>query len=198
MKPLTLIAAFLPLIVFSVLSRYLPSGDIGWSALAAAVCAAGVMVAFRPIWPPKIIAACSLVLFTLLAILGFTLGRGDDSWLATWGGSGIGIVLGLIIVALVPVMPFTEQYARESTPQAYWGSPTFKQINRVLSLAWGAAIVALGVSRVGAAAIDQHTTSRLPQLLLGLGLPIVILIYMFKFTQSYPDRVTHQQGTPAH
>jgi hypothetical protein len=198
MKPLALIAAFLPLIVFSVLSRFLPSGDIGWSALAAAVCAAGVIVAVRPAWPPKIITACSLVLFTLLAILGFTLGRGDDSWLATWGGAGIGIVLGLIILALVPVMPFTEQYARESTPRAYWGSPTFKRINRVLSIAWGAAIVALGASRVSAAAIDQHTTSHLPQLVLGVGLPVVILVYMFKFTQSYPDRVAHQPGAPAH
>jgi hypothetical protein len=107
-------------------------------------------------------------------------------------------VLGLVILALVPVMPFTEQYARESTPQAYWGSPTFEQINRVLSIAWGAAIVALGVSRVSAAAIDQHTASHLPQLVLGLGLPVIIVIYMFKFTQSYPDRVTHQQGSPAH
>jgi hypothetical protein len=37
--------------------------------------------------------------------------------------------VGLIIPALVPVMPFTEQFARETTPQAYWASPTFKRIN---------------------------------------------------------------------
>ena len=128
--------------------------------------------------------------FALLAVLGFTLGKGDDSWLATWGGAGVGIVLGAIILALVPVMPFTEQFARESTPQAYWSSPTFKRINRVLSAAWGLAIFAVGASRVAAAAVGQHTAShRLPELLLSLAVPLAIVVYMLKFSKSYPDRV---------
>ena len=41
------------------------------------------------------------------------------------------------------------------TPQAYWASPTFKRINRVLSTAWGLAIFAVGLSRVAAAAIGR-------------------------------------------
>jgi hypothetical protein len=194
-KPLALILAFLPLIAFSLLSRFLPSGDIGVAALVAAVIAGLAMVTIRPLWPPKILNACSLILFALLAVLGFTLGKGDDSWLATWGGAGVGIVIGLVILALIPVMPFTEQFARESTPQALWGSPTFKQINRVLSIAWGVAIVGLGVSRVVAAVIDQHTAShRLPEILLGAAVPVVIIIYMLKFSKSYPARVTHSES----
>jgi hypothetical protein len=39
MKPLTLVLAFLPLIVSSLLSRFLPHGDIGVAGLAAAVIA---------------------------------------------------------------------------------------------------------------------------------------------------------------
>jgi hypothetical protein len=196
MKPLLLVLAFLPLVAFSLLSRYLPSGDIGLAALVSAAIAFIVIVTARPLWPPKILNACSLVLFSVLAVLGFTLGKGDDSWLATWGGAGVGIVIGLVILLLVPVMPFTEQYARESTPQAYWGSPTFKQINRVLSIGWGAAICALGISRVVAAAIDQHTSHRLPELLLGLAVPVVIIVYMLKFTKSYPEKVTRHEGVP--
>ena len=88
--------------------------------------------------------------------------------------------------------PFTEQFARETTPQAYWASPTFKKINRVLSTAWGLAIFAIGLSRVAAAAIDGHTTRRLPETLLGLAIPVVIVIYMLKFSKSYPDRVSHE------
>ena len=194
MKSLTLILAFLPLIAFSLLSRFLPHGYIGIAGLAAAVIALIAIAASRPVWPPKILNACSLVLFTLIAVLGFTLGKADDRWLATWGGAGVGIVLGLIILALVPVMPFTEQFAREATPQAYWSSPTFKKINRVLSIAWGLAIVAVGLSRVAAAAIDGRTTRRLPELLLSLAIPVVIVLYMLKFSKSYPDRVT---GEPA-
>ena len=191
MKALTLILAFLPLIAFSLLSRFLPHGYIGIAGLAAALIALIAILTSHPVWPPKILNTCSLVLFALIAVLGFTLGKADDRWLATWGGAGVGIVLGLIILALVPVMPFTEQFAREATPQAYWSSPTFKKINRVLSIAWGLAIVAVGLSRVAAAAIDGHTTRRLPELLLSLAIPVVIVIYMLKFSKSYPDRVTH-------
>jgi hypothetical protein len=190
MKPLTLILAFLPLVAFSLLAKVLPSGYIGVAALAAAVIALIAILISRPVWPPKILNACSLVLFGLLAVLGVTLGKGDDSWLATWGGAGVGIVLGTVILVLVPVMPFTEQFARESTPQAYWGSPTFKKINRVLSAAWGLAIVALGLSRVAAAAVGRNGSHHVVELLFSLAVPLVIVVYMLKFSQSYPDRVT--------
>ena len=151
----------------------------------------------HPVWPPKIINTCSLVLFALTAVLGFTLGKNDDRWLATWGGAGVGLVLGLVILVLVPVIPFTEQFARESVPQAEWSSPTFKKINRVLSTGWGVAIFGIGLSRVAAAAINGHTTRRLPDILFGLVVPGVIILYMLKFSKSYPDRVTHSEPAEA-
>ncbi len=69
----------------------------------------------------------------------------------------------------------------------------------MLSAGWGLAIVAVGLSRVAAAAINGHTTHRLPELLLGLAVPSVILLYMLKFSKSYPDRVAHPEpaGVPA-
>jgi hypothetical protein len=198
MKSLTLILAFLPLIVFSVLARFLPHGYIGVAGLAGAAVALIAILASRPVWPPKILNTCSLALFALIAILGFTLGKIDDRWLAIWGGAGVGIVLGMIILVLIPVVPFTEQFARESVPQAYWSSPTFKKINRVLSAGWGVAIFAIGVSRLAAAAINGHTTRRLPELLLGLAVPLVIILYMLRFSKNYPDRVTHNEpATPS-
>ena len=195
MKPLLLVLAFLPLIAFSLLTRLLPSGDIGVAALVAALCAVAAMVAVRPVWPPKILNVISLLLFAVLAAFGFASGAGSDRWLATWAGAGVGLVVGLAILALVPVVPFTEQFARQSTPKAYWASPTFKKINRVLSAAWGVAIVAVGASRVAAAVIGRSTSHRLPDLLLGTALPIVIVIYMLKFSKSYPDRVTQGEST---
>jgi hypothetical protein len=197
MKPLLLILSFLPLIAFSVLARLLPHGDIGVAGLVAAVIAAIAMVAVRPVWPPKILNACSLVLFTVLAIAGFTGSASPDPWLATRAAAGIGLVIGLIILALIPVMPFTEQFARQSTPQAYWSSPTFKQINRVLSLGWGVALIGVGLARLAAVVVSGHTTHRLPDLLLGLAVPALITIYMLKFSKSYPDRVTHAQDAPS-
>jgi hypothetical protein len=192
MKSMNLILAFLPLITFSLLARWLPHGDIGIAALAAALVALVAIAVSRPVWPPKILNSCSLVLFALFAALGFALGGDDDRWLATWGGAGVGLILGLIIIALLPVVPFTEQFARAATPQAYWSSPTFKKINWVLSLAWGAAIFAIGVSRVAGDAIAEHTAGRLPEILLGLVVPVLIIVYMLKFSQRYPASVDRQ------
>ena len=195
MKPLLLVLSFLPLIVFSLLTRLLPSGDVGVAGLVAAVCAVIAMLAVRPVWPPKILTVISLVLFTALAIAGFTVGAGTDHWLATWTGAGVGLVVGIVV--LIPVIPFTEQFARQSTPQAYWASPTFKKINRVLSAAWGVAIFAAGVSRVAAAVIERHGSHRLPDLLLGTAVPILIVLYMLKFSKTYPESVTQEQSRPS-
>ena len=71
------------------------------------------------------------------------------------------------------------------------GMKSLTLILALLSTAWGLAIVAVGLSRVAAAAIDGHTTRRLPEILLGLVIPGAIILYMLKFSKSYPDRVTH-------
>ncbi|MEV8599427.1 hypothetical protein AB0465_05915 [Streptomyces griseoviridis] len=188
MKVSALVLNFLPLIVFSLLARVLPSNGIGVAGLVAAVLALGALLVSRPILPPKIISMLSLVVFAVIAALGLTLGRQDDARLATWGGAGVGVVLGLLILALVPVMPFTEQFAREQVPRSAWGSPTFRRVNRVLSTAWGVAIVALGVSRIVAASLERFHAI---EVIFGLILPVWIIVQMLRFTKSYPERVAH-------
>ena len=191
-KLIPLVIGFSPLIVFSLLTKILPSSDVGVAGLVAAVLALVAMVISRPLWPPKILNACSLVIFTVLAVLGFSLDKGDQSWLATWPGGGVAIILGAVILLLVPVIPFTEQYAKESVPREEWGSPTFKRVNHALSLAWGASIVVIGISRVLAEAVARHSSGHhLAEILLGAGVPVIIIVYMLKFTQSYPEHVAH-------
>jgi hypothetical protein len=197
MKPLPLILGFLPLIAFSLLARLLPSHDFGVAALVSAAVAVIAMVAHRPIWPPMILTAASLIIFVVLAVGGFTVGAGTDRWAATWLAPGFAVLIGLVILVLIPVMPFTEQYARQSTPQQYWSSPTFKRINHVLSIAWGAATVAIGASRVVAAIIkDRPGHHTILELVFSAVIPVVILIYMLKFSKSYPDRVTQPETQP--
>lgn len=187
-----LVIGFSPLIVFSLLTKILPSGDVGVAGLVAALLALLAMLISRPIWPPKILNACSLVIFTVLAVLGFALDTGDKTWLATWPGGGVAIIIGAVILLLVPVIPFTEQYAKQSVPREEWGSPTFKRVNHGLSLAWGASIVVIGISRVLAEAVARHSSGHhLAEILLGAAVPVVIILYMLKFTQGYPERVAH-------
>ena len=99
----------------------------------------------------------------------------------------------------IPVMPFTEQFARESVPRPNGPPPTFKKINRVLSAGWGVAIFALGISRVAAAAVNGHPARRLPEGAARPGRAGVIILYMLKFSKSHPDRVAHHEPaqTPA-
>jgi hypothetical protein len=191
-KLIPLILGFSPLIAFSLLTKILPSNDIGVAGLVAAFLALAVMMTSRPIWPPKILTACSFVVFTVLAVLGFSLDKADKTWLATWPGGGVAIVIGVVILILVPIIPFTEQYAKESVPRGEWGSPTFRKVNHGLSLAWGASIVVIGVARVLAEAVARHSSGHhLAQILLGAVAPGIIVVYMLKFTQSYPERVAH-------
>ena len=90
-------------------------------------------------------------------------------------------------------MPFTEQYAREADPREEWGSPRLERSNRGLSLAWGASIVLIGLSRLAAAAARHSSAHTVAQILLGAAVPVVIIVYMLKFTQSYPERAAHTQ-----
>jgi hypothetical protein len=127
-------------------------------------------------------------MFAVIAIIAYA-SKSDDSWLHTCSGAGTGIVLGGVILLLLPFVPFTEQYARERVPRQRWSSPAFKKINRVLSGLWGIDLIALGLSRVAAEAIDRHTSSHtLPQVLLGLIVPVGILMYMLKYSRSIPKR----------
>src|SRR4029079_3235217 len=141
-------------IAFSLISTRTAANGVAWSALIAVTITIVFMAISRPAWPPKILNVGSAVLFGIIAIVGFVGGPDVDLWLYTWAAPGVGVALGLFVLVTVPFMPFTEQYARESTPRAYWGSRTFKKINRVLSLAWGVAITVMGMANIAVSALD--------------------------------------------
>jgi hypothetical protein len=200
MKPQTLILSFLPIIAFSLLSKVLPNGDIGWAALISAIFAVINIVAHKPYLPPKILNVTQVALFAIVTVVSFAGSAGTDKWLATWIPAAVALIVGVVILAMIPVMPFTEQFARLSTPQAYWNSPTFKQINRVLSIGWGVALVGVGISRLIAVLIEQNSkgSHRAIDLVFAAAIPVVILIYMLRFSKAYPEKVTHHDDGPKH
>jgi hypothetical protein len=151
------------------------------------------MAITRPRWPPKIINLISAGLFLVLTLIGFFGNRSIDSWLFDWASGLITLTLGLLLLVTMPIMPFTEQYARESVSRESWGTPTFKKVNRVLSLAWGFAIVGIGLSSIAVAVLDERANSAsdtsLLDLILNWVVPIGILVFMVRLTAKYPDRV---------
>jgi hypothetical protein len=83
-------------------------------------------------------------------------------------------------------------------PQEYWGSPIFKRINRNLSVAWGVAIVVMGLSSLAVALLDSRADSASDanalDMVLNWVVPIAVIVYMVRFTRTYPDRVRAEMG----
>ena len=198
LTPLALVVGFLPWIVFAVVSQRLAADGVAWGATVAAVIAAGALLRDRRRHGPQILDLGSLVLFGVIAVAGFAGGPGLDRWLYEWGRPLVGVTLGLYLLLTVPVLPFTAEYARQTTPREYWDSPTFTRINRVLSAAWALAITAMGATSALTTALDVDATntsgSHLPELLLDWVVPVVLIWAMVRFTATYPDRATAAQA----
>ena len=196
MKPYSFVLGFAPWIVFTIVAQRLAANAVAWSALLAVAMTAVALVAAARRHGPTVLNAVSLVLFGVIAVVGFAGGPDVDDWLYTWGRPLVGVVLGLYVLATASVRPFTEEYARQSTPREYWGSPTFRAINRVLSAAWGAGLVVIGLAGVLVTALDERavsaTADHVPDLLLNWVVPIVVIWRLIVFTGAYPDRVTAQ------
>lgn len=200
------VVGFLPWIVFSVVAQRLTANGVAWSALLAVAMTVAALLLGRRKHAPKILNLCSLVLFAAMALIGFAGGTAVDEWLFDWGRPLVGVVLGLFVLATVPILPFTAEYARQSTPREYWDSPTFTTINRVLSATWGAALLVIGAAALAVTALDAQATdpgrSHLPDLLLNWIVPIAVLWWTIRFTMTYPDRVggstARDAGGPEH
>ena len=197
MNPLSVIVGFLPLIAFSVMSGRVAHNGAAWAGLVAFATAVA-LVAVKRSWPPKVMDVFQAVLFGVIAIVGFVGGDSVDAWLFDWANGLVTLALGLLILLFVPFIPFTEQDARESVPQEYWGSPIFKRINRNLSVAWGVAIVVMGLSSLAVALLhtraDSASDANALDLVLNWVVPIAVLVYMVRFTRTYPDKVQAEAG----
>lgn len=192
MENFKFILGFLPWIIFSIVAQRLAANGVAWSATIAVAMTIVALIYARKRHGPKILNIGSLVLFAVIAVVGFVGGSDVDRWLYEWGRPLVGVILGLFILVTVPVMPFTEEYARQSVPREYWSSPRFRRINRVLSAAWGVAILIIGLASVVVAALDAQPDSfadhHLLDLVLNWVVPIVVIAGMIRFTRRYPER----------
>ena len=91
------------------------------------------------------------------------------------------IVFGSILIG----HPFTESYARETTPAALWHTAGFRAVNRRISAVWGLALLAGTISLVIAGSIDHRPV------LLRIFIPFGALYLAYRYTskqaQQAPD-----------
>lgn len=124
--------SLVPWIIFWVFLtlRMIEAAALGGFAFA-------LIVIFFDVWKKrsmKVLQLGTVVFFLVIAIAAYVV---DLDLLGRWVNSSGSIALALIVlISIVIKKPFTLQYAKESTPEEYWESPTFIHVNYVISWAW--------------------------------------------------------------
>lgn len=136
---------FVPWIVFSLVATRLGPNAVGVACVLAAL-VAGALIA-RSLMrgeSAKLLEVTGAVVFVALAVVAAA-APGADAFLASYGRALAAAILAVVIFALLPVMPFTEQYARESVPRVYWHTREFRAVNRRISAIWGTVVAVMAV-----------------------------------------------------
>lgn len=182
MKNVSIFLGFAPWIIFDVVSG--PSTWM-WAALAAFLSSLIISVpAYLRTRELNVLDVAGVLFFAVLVVLALVLNRSDLQILEDRAQTLSSVVLAVIAFGGLAVgKPFTEYYARQSTPREYWGNPTFRHINRVLTAVWGLTFV---ISALCDAAVAAGASPDV----FNWVVPIVVIIAAVKFTGWYPDHVS--------
>ncbi|MFF2851761.1 hypothetical protein ACFVT5_36320 [Streptomyces sp. NPDC058001] len=188
--------SFIPWIVFSLLVQH-GANSVGYAALLAAILAIWLIIRSRDSGV-KVIDAAGVVTFVALAVAAFAGGPVLRDNVGYYGRGAATLALALVMLGSVLVVPFTEQYARESVPPEYWESPRFRSVNRRISTVWGVAILATAVGSLfeGRLASDGTRTWG-TSLLLNWVLPIVCVVAAIAYTKRAAAKARSTARYPA-
>ncbi|MEU1471193.1 hypothetical protein ABZ434_23575 [Streptomyces sp. NPDC005761] len=181
--------AFAPWIIFDVVAS--PS-TWEYAALAGLVAAVVLNLPDLRRGSFKVLEITGIAFFGVLSVLALVLDREDLYWVERYAQVLSSSVIAVVALGSLAFVPFTEQYARETTPREVWGSPVFRHVNRVLTLLWGGVFAATAL--LGLLAV--HTSSGADWY--NWIIPVVLLVLAVRFTERYPDRVRERsRSAPA-
>jgi hypothetical protein len=193
MSMLKVFAGFVPWIVFSLVATRAGTGAVATAGfLAFLVAAAFILRSVLRGESPKVLEVTGAVAFTGIAVAAVVDPRAD-AFLAAYGRSIATWTLAVVIFAMLPIMPFTEQYARESVPKEFWHTERFRSVNRRISAAWGVAIASTGLGHLVASLLrgaEPGTTvpSRPLDLVFNWVLPIALIWWAVRYTNRLSKR----------
>ncbi|MFE1313941.1 hypothetical protein [Streptomyces sp. NPDC058755] len=170
--------SFAPWIVFTVVA-----GPSTWKYAALAALVTALVLSGQDILHGRlsILDVTGIVFFAVICVLALTLEQQQLLWLETYAQVIANGVIAVVALGSLFFQPFTEQYARRSTPPEVWDSPLFKRINRVLTAAWGGVFVVITV--LGWLATRTSSGSDW----LNWVLPVALLVWAVNFTRRYPE-----------
>lgn len=140
---------------------------------------------------PKLLDWATLVALSAITVVAFVV---DLSWLGTWLSVLLnGALLAIMAGSLVVGHPFTLGYAKEQAPPEVWDTPGFRHVNRMITLVWVAAMVAMTAGAAVTALVQEGVIATTAQGAKDVetwatwGTTVVGLVVAMKFTAWYPD-----------
>ncbi|HEY4375769.1 MAG TPA: hypothetical protein VGM93_01365 [Acidimicrobiales bacterium] len=170
-----LIARFLPLIVFTVLSSL-----VNWrvGAFVALLTVVGRVVFVAP-HRLGVLGAGMATFFAATSIVALAAPNADLR-VALHPAAALWMAL-VSALSIAAGRPFTAEVAAEGQPAEVVSSPGFMAINRAITAAWAWAFLAIAAVSSVAAVIDAPV--------LATGFTVLVVLGALRYSMSYADRV---------
>jgi len=172
--------ALIPWLLFTVMVAHssLQLGSLAALAAAVVIALPGVRKG-----RPKLLEVGAVVTFIGFVAVAFLADPATAHWVARYARGIAALILAVISFASLLFVPFTEEYAREQVPEQYWGSPTFKQINRKLTAMWGFVFAAMVPFHVIAGTINTQRGN----VIFNWAIPLALVLWAIKRSSAASD-----------
>jgi hypothetical protein len=179
--------AFIPWVVFTVVAQH---STLKLAAVGALL--ASVLVAARSVRAGgvKVLELGAVLAFVAFTVVAFTADPETAAFVDRYARAIAAGLLALIAFGSLLVVPFTEQYARETVPHQFWSSPQFTQINRRLTAMWGLVFATMVPAHVVAGALDTHRAN----LIFNWAIPIALVLWAAKRTARVSDNANNDRA----
>ena len=187
-----MLISLIPWVAFTLLAGHTGAGAVGWAAALAGLLSVAIVAwgmreraADGSRRSLKAIDAAGIVTFATMAALAFTGSPTLREHIADYGRGSCALILALVMLGSLLVVPFTEQYARESVPRQYWHSPVFRAVNRRISAVFGLAVLAAAACHLYAGYLGAHAgLTDAANLALNWVIPVLAILAAINYTRT--------------
>ncbi len=171
-----LIWSFSPWLAFLLATRVTSLYGAVVAGVVVAAIVTGRAIARRRL---HLLDVAGLGYFAALGALLVTIHPAHLDYWSRYAQAGSHAALTLIVFGSILIgHPFTESYARETTPAAFWHTREFRAVNRRISAVWGLAFLVGTVSLIIAGSVDYG------HILLRIIVPFGALYLAYQYTRK--------------
>lgn len=167
--------ALVPWVLFTIVAEH---GTLKLASVAALVIAVGISLPGIIRGRPKLLELGAVIAFIGFTAVAFAADASLGEFVERYARAIAAALLALIAFASLVAVPFTEQYARDEVPRELWSTPTFKSVNRRLTVMWGTVFAAMVPFHIAAGAIDTRPSN----IVLNWVIPIGLVLWGIKQT----------------